>query len=100
MNVRRIRIVGFFALIMFGALLLVGCGDERDGYTDVDGNYIECYRIYLSESTQTVEGYAITVPINSAGSYHLKTEDGVVTVKNTRSRIDAVEKITCDVLDW
>lgn len=83
----------FFVTVLSGA--------NREGLQDDHGNYIECYRIFLSESTQTIEGRAIQVPQRSTrrAIWILQTEDGVATIRAGSKYVDAYEKIDCGVLN-
>ena len=99
----------FLSILLF-VLIVLGFGvffvmlvssTNREGLQDDQGNYIECYRIFLSESTQTIEGRAIQVPQRSTkrAIWILQTEDGVATIRAGSKYVDAYEKINCEVLN-
>lgn len=93
---KRILLPIFLLVVVFFA---VACGKSRDGFQDDQGNYIECYRIFLSESTQTIEGRAIQVATRLKGVWILQTKDGVATIRAGSKYVDAIEEIDCGVLD-
>ena len=64
----------------------------------------ECYRVYLSESGVSIEGYAIERPESTKagnfGTFILETRDGIATIPNRVEYVDATEKIDCSVLGY
>jgi len=92
-------------ILVILVITLTACSDDGTLYVrNVIPAEEECYRVYLSESGTTIEGYVIERPDNiragRRGTFVLKTQDGVATIPNFAMYVDATEKIDCSSLEY
>jgi len=89
---------GVLIILLTISVLIIACGgfDPREGNTDINGNYTECYRISGPGMVEPIEGYAAKVP-NPHSSFVIQTKDGR-TIISPKKRYLTIEKIDCNTL--
>ena len=83
------------------AVIAAACGGESKDVAHEN----RCARIYLSESTQTIEGHVLEaprreIPHKLAGHWTLRLADGgIATIRHDTKYVDAHAWIPCSLVD-